>query len=167
VESREESRLKEKHTFSDFLYWTLVLAVPLVAAAVAMFRASVVWFIAYLIVGAGLITVVMRVFCSHCPHYTTGGRTLRCMFFWGVPKLFRERPGPLAWWEKALTLAAAAVLLLLPVPGLLEQPALLTLYVLSLGVFLLSVRRHECVRCSYTHCPSNRVPSEERSEVTS
>jgi hypothetical protein len=167
VEPKQNPCLKEQHTFADFLYWTLVLAVPLVTAAVAMFRASVVWFVVYLIVGAGLVVVVMRTFCSHCPHYTTGGGTLRCMFFWGVPKLFQGRPVPLTWWEKGLTLAAAGVLLLLPVPALLEQPALLAVYVLSLGVFLVSVRRYECVRCTYRACPSNRAPSGGESGFTS
>lgn len=167
MEPRQDPCLKERHTFSDFLYWTLMLAVPLVAAAVAMFRTSLVWFAAYLIVGAGLLLVIMRVFCTHCPHYTTGDKALRCMLLWGVPKVFRERPEALTWWEKALTLAAGAVLLLLPVPGLLAQPALMVIYILSLGVFLLSVRRYECVRCPYLSCPSNRVPPEEPSNVAS
>ena len=162
-----QTPLKEKHTFGDFLYWVLVLSVPLVTAAIAMFQASPAWFILYLIAAAGLGLIVMRVFCSHCPHYTTGSKTLRCMFLWRIPKLFQERPGPLKMWEKAITLAAGAVLfLLLPLPGLLERPALLTVYILSLAVFLFSVRRHECVRCTFTECPSNRVPHESRGEVS-
>ncbi len=163
METGTPSCLKEKHTFLDYLYWTLALSVPLVTAAIAMFQASVAWFIAYLVAAAAILLVIMRVFCSHCPHYTTGERTVRCMFFWGCPKVFRERPGPPTFWEKGVTLAAAVVLLLLlPAPGLLERPALLTVYILSLAVFLLSVRRQECGRCIYTECPSNRVPREER-----
>lgn len=163
MDALERPCLKEKHSFFDYTYWTLVLSVPLVTAAIAMYRASLAWFIVYLLVAAGVVLALMRVFCSHCPHYTTGSKTLRCMFFWGFPKFFRERPGELNLWEKGVAVAAAVVLLLLlPAPGLLGQPALLALYLLSLGVFLLSVRRYECGRCKYAECPLNRVPPEER-----
>lgn len=158
----ERPCLKEKHSLVDYIYWTLVLAVPLITAAMAMYRKSLIWLIVYLLVAAGIVLLVMRVFCSHCPHYITGTKTLRCMFFWGFPKVFKERPGPLKLWEKGVTVAGAVVLLLLPAPGLLAEPALLTVYILSLVVFLLSVRRYECGRCTYAECPSNRVPQEER-----
>ncbi len=165
--NRIQPPTKEKHTFLDFLYWLLVVSVPVVTAAVAMYRASVAWFVLYLLLGAGLGLVLMRVFCSHCPHYTTGSRTLQCMFFRRIPKLFQERPGPLKMWEKAVTLVVGAVLLLLlPLPGLLEQPALLAVYVLSLAVFLLTVRRYECVRCTFTECPSNRASEEPQGTVS-
>ncbi len=81
MDAPESPCLKEKHTFFDYVYRVLVLAVPLVTAAMAMYRASLAWFIVYLVVAAGLAIVVMRAFCSHCPHYTTGDKILRCMFF--------------------------------------------------------------------------------------
>lgn len=158
----ERTCLKDKHSFFDYIYWLLVLSVPVVTASIAMYRLSIFWFVGYLVVSGGLVAVFMRVFCSHCPHYDTGAKTLRCMFFWGFPKVFQARPGQLKMWEKAVTVIAAAFLfLLLPAPGLLEHPELLTVYVLSLGVLLLSVLRNECGRCTYAECMLNRVAPED------
>jgi hypothetical protein len=40
----------------------------------------------------------------------------------------------------------------------LLQPGLLVIYLLSMGVLGLTLRRYECKRCVYFQCPSNCVP---------
>ncbi|MGD8387671.1 MAG: hypothetical protein PVG49_11060 [Desulfobacteraceae bacterium] len=153
-----ENRQETKHTFSDFLYWNLTASVPFVTALVGLYRESVAWMILYLLAAIGCILLILRFFCSHCPHYTTGSKTLHCMFFWGIPKVFSENPGPPARTHKAIALAAPGILALLPVIALLQQIPLLVIYALSVGVFLLTVRRYACSRCDYTDCPVNRAP---------
>ena len=152
------NRQKTKHTFSDFLYWNLTASVPFVTALIGLYRESAAWMILYLLVAVGGVLLILRFFCSHCPHYTTGTKTLHCMFFWGIPKVFPENPNPLSRIHKTVALIVPGVLLLLPVIALLQQIPLLVIYALSAGVFLLTVRRHECVRCDYTDCPANRAP---------
>jgi hypothetical protein len=79
------------------------------------------------------------------------------MFFWGMPKFFAPRPAPLSRGDKAATLAAAAALFLFPMPWLIFQPGLLTVYLLSGAILPASLVRQECRRCIYFGCPANRV----------
>lgn len=152
-----EDTPRTQHTFSDVLYWDLTASVPFVTALIALYRESVAWMILYLLIAIGCLVLVLRFFCSHCPQYTTGSKTLRCMFFWRLPKIFPEDTGPLSLTHKVLAFAAAIVLVLFPVIALLRQIPLLVIYVLSISVFLITVRRYECVRCDYTDCPANRA----------
>ena len=152
------SCLKERHSFQDYLYWILMISVPVITACVALYRASVGLLILYVMMGIGLVLVIMRFFCSHCPHYRRDDQTLRCMFFWGVPKPFKKRDEPLSGLEKAVSLIAPAAVVLFPVPRLLEDTTLFLIYVLSLGGFLFTILRYECTRCTYKDCPANRVP---------
>ena len=102
----------------------------------------------------------MKHFCAHCPHYTRDEATVKCMFFWGMPKFFKSRPGPLSPTDKTVSLAAPAVVGLFPLPWLLAEPGLLVIYLLSLVGFAMTVRRYECVRCVYSHCPSNMADAQ-------
>ena len=89
--------LKHRHTFGDFLYWNLMLAIPLLTACVAIAAVSILWLGVYLVVGFGCILVIYRFFCSHCPHYAQGQKTVKCLFLWGIPKFFEPRQPPLDW----------------------------------------------------------------------
>lgn len=156
MEAPEQTK-EPKHRISDVLYWNLTASVPFVTALVGLYRESVAWLILYLLAAIGCVLLILRFFCSHCPYYTTGSRTLHCMFFWGIPKVFSEDPTPLRRSHKVIALAAPVILAFLPVAALLQQIPLLVIYALSLGVFLLTMRRFACVRCDYTSCPANRV----------
>ena len=158
-----EARLKTHHTFLDFLYWNLVFSVPFITACIAIARNSIVWLIAYVICFILLFAVIIRFYCTHCPHYKQGSKTLKCMFFWGIPKYFKARPGPLAILDKTVTLITAIIILSLPVYWLWLQPGLLVIYILSCGVGATTLRRYECRRCVYFECPSNCVPEDLRS----
>ena len=157
-----EGRLKTHHTFLDFLYWNLVTAVPFITACIAIAKNSIVWLIGYIIFFILLLAVIIRFYCAHCPHYRQGSKTLKCMFFWGIPKYFKARPEPLTLLDKTLTLVSATLIVSLPVYWLWLQPGLLVIYILSCGVMAATLRRYECPRCVYLKCPANCVPKDFR-----
>lgn len=159
---KHETRLKDHHQFRDFLYWNIVAAVPIVSASLAIIRNSISWFIIYLVVCIAVVLVVYKFYCSHCPHYIYGGNSTKCMFFWGVPKIFAPRPGPLSFFEKAVSMAAPCVVILFPLYWLIREPGLLVIFILSTVVLATTARRYECRRCVYFECPSNCVPEEMR-----
>lgn len=154
--------LKRRHGFSDYLYWNLLMAVPLVTAGVAVVKDSFWWLVVYGMVIAAAVALIYRYYCSHCPHYIESEGTTKCMFFWGLPKFFRPKPGPLTGLDKALTLFAALIVIVAPLNWLFAEPGLLVIYFLSWAALGASVRRHECGRCVYFDCPVNRVPDEIR-----
>lgn len=149
--------IKKDHSFSDFLYWNIFLALPLFTAILAIFKHSVLWMILYIVISALMLVTICKFFCTHCPHYDKG-KTIKCMFFWRFPRLFNYRPGPYRFRDKFMTILATIVLLGFPVYWLFLEPGLLIIYVLSLIVFFISVRRNECVRCIHRHCPVNSAP---------
>lgn len=157
--------LRERYTFFDFLFYTCLLAVPLLTAAVAVARhtlGGLLVFILLAVVAAGL---VLKFFCSRCPHYTRENKLLRCMFFWNLPKLFAPRPGKLDTRDKIVTWTTPAVLLAFPLIWLIHEPDLLAIFLLSLAGFAAAVRRHECHRCIYFACPLNKTSEEMKSET--
>lgn len=149
--------LKERYTFSDFLFYTCLLAVPLVTAVAALWRHSPGWAVGFVLLAIVVTGLLLRYFCTRCPHYTRDEPLLRCIFFWGLPKPFPPRHGALDGVDKLVTAGASALLLLFPVYWLLMEPWLLVVYLLSLAGFAAAVHRNECPRCIYTECPANRA----------
>ena len=158
--THSETPLKTRHTFLDFLYWSLMVSVPFIAACVAIVEKSRVWLIIYIIACVSLVMVIYRFYCIHCPHYHQSGKTLKCMFFWWMPKFLKAKSGPLSLLEKTVSITALLIILILPIYWLLLRPGLLVIYLLSIGVLGLTLRRYECKRCVYFQCPSNCVPDE-------
>ena len=157
-----ESRLKKRHKFLDFLYWNLVASVPLITACIAIGKNSILGLILYLTAGLLLVIVLLKFYCTHCPHYIQSAKTLKCMFFWGIPKIFMPEPGPLKALDKVVALLSMLVIILLPLYWLLLAPDLMIIYVLSVGVMGATLKRYECRRCTYFQCPSNSVPEDLR-----
>lgn len=150
--------VRDHYTFSDWLYYTAAGLVPLIIGVVAIYPQSAFGLVVYgLVVVAGL-AAVLYFFCTHCPHYRKPGRFLKCIFFWGLPKFFAPRTTPLTRPEKLAVGVAMGVVLFFPLTWLAEEPGLLLVYLLSLAVFLATVRRHECRRCTFSDCPANAVP---------
>jgi hypothetical protein len=161
------SPLKERYAFTDFLYWTAFLSLPVLTALIGILRISLWWTLGVAAVGAVGAAVIYRFYCTSCPHYKAGRRSVRCIFYWGMPKFFHARPGPLSANDKAIAFGTAAFLAALPLAWLFTSPGLLVLYLLSLTLFAVSVRRFECHRCIYFDCPSNTVPEEVRNRLES
>ena len=158
-------QLKTRHSFGDYIYWTLFFAIHFIAGLAAISRHSIPWLIFYVVVGIATVFAILKFYCSHCPHYMKSEKSLKCMFSWGIPKIFEARPGPLSPPEKAVSIISAIIWLLFPVYWLVLEPSLLIIYVLSLLVFVLTVKKTECTRCVYFHCPVNCVPEDVRRQV--
>ena len=156
--NNDSHRLKTRHTLLDFLYWNLVLAVPFITACVAIARQSVIWLIVYIICCILLAVVILRFYCTHCPHYLRDTSKLTCMFYWGIPKYFKAKPEPLSILDKIVATLAIILIILLPVYWLQLQYGLLAIYILSWGVVITTLKRYECHRCIYFNCPSNCAP---------
>ncbi len=156
------SELRQSYGFVDYLYYTATGLVPLLTGAVAIYPRSKLGLVLYGVVVLAGVAAILYFFCAHCAHYRKPDRTLRCIFFWGMPKFIAPRPGPLSWLEKLATGGAALVILIFPFAWLAEDPGLLLIYLLSLAVFLATVRRCECHRCIFFACPANAVPPEAR-----
>jgi hypothetical protein len=156
IQSKEQ--LNTRYRFTDYLFYTALLFVPVFTALVAIWRFSAAWALVYGILAIAVVILVLKFFCTRCPHYTRDEKLLRCIFFWGLPKMFSRRPGKLDRRDLAVTIAAPAVLVLFSLVFLLNEPGLLTIYLVSIAVFAAAVRRYECPRCIYTECPSNKAP---------
>ena len=150
-----EIPLKKRHKFSDYIYWNLVLLVPIITACMAIFKVSIVLLGCYIALLVFIMMIIYRFFCSHCPHYIHSDKVVRCMFFWGVTKYFKERPGPLNLLEKGISIVAPLFLIFFPIYWMWSYPDLLVIYLLSFSVFGMTIRRYECVRCIYSDCPAN------------
>lgn len=147
---------KTHYTFGDYLYWSLLLAVPFLSALMSAWKTSVALAAGYLAVLAAMAVVLVRFFCIRCPHYGTGKNgTTRCIFQWGIPALFERREGPYTKWELIASAAAGAVIVLLPLTWLRSHLPLMAVYVLSVGVVAATLRRFECTRCVHGNCPSH------------
>ena len=153
-----QHELKTQYRFSDFLFYVCLLAVPIFTAILAIFRHSVGWTIAFLILAVGMIALILKFYCTRCPHYTREGQSLKCIFFWGRPKFFAKKPGALNFVDKTIALGAPTILLIFPLYWLLLAPGLLIIYILSLAGFAAAVYRNECNHCIYFECPMNKVP---------
>ena len=153
-----ETPLKTRHTFFDFLYWIMVVSVPFIAACIAIVEKSIAWLIIYIIVCISLVMVIYRFYCIHCPHYHQSDKTLKCMFFWWMPKFFKAKSNPLSLLEKTVSITALLIIIVLPIYWLLLRPGLLVIYLLSIGILGITLRRYECKRCVYSQCPANCVP---------
>ncbi|MGB5985635.1 MAG: hypothetical protein WBG37_10050 [Desulfobacterales bacterium] len=154
----EECRLKAEYSFKDWIYWNLMLALPLMVALIGIGKQTIGGLIFYLILVLLGLGLFLRFFCPHCPHYTRKQSSFSCLFFWKVPKLFADRQGPLDLKEKVLVILAAALILVVPLFWLIETPSLLVIYLLALAVFVSTHLRNECSRCLFVDCPMNRVP---------
>ena len=152
-----EGQVKKRHRFQDFLYWNLVVAVLVITAIIAIGEMSIAGLVVFLLLLCLMVGLIYRFFCTHCPHYIQSKKGTRCMFFWGMPKFFNERPGPLNTIEKLISFAALFIVIAFPFPWLLNNFGLLLIYFTALSVAGLTMWRYECVRCAFTDCSANRV----------
>ena len=159
------NELKERYNFFDFLFYICLLAVPLLTAAVGIARNTLGGLLVYILLVVVGVILVLKFFCSRCPHYAREDKLLRCIFFWDLPKFFAARPGELDTRDRIVTWAAPAVLLAFPLIWLIHEPDLLAIFLLSLAGFAAAVRRHECHRCIYFACPINKAPEEMKGEA--
>ncbi|MHC4957699.1 MAG: hypothetical protein ACYTGN_04930 [Planctomycetota bacterium] len=157
--------LNTEPTLGRFVYYKALTAIPLFAALVALFRhaGSLAWPLAY--VGLCLLhaVVMLRFKCTHCAYYRLGGALHHCFIWWGMPKIFKVRPGPEKPGVGVYAPIGMLVLTFFPVYWLAAEWELLVLYLLSIGVLLTTIGQNECPRCLNFDCPHNQVPEDVRS----
>ena len=121
--------------------------------------------------------VETRLLCTHCPFYTEDSKTLHCYALHGSPKIWRYRPGPMNWAEKAMLTVYFGFLLLFPVAaqawgiwfiaaslanfGLFALLGMIGITLATLMTemqFIYVLSENYCSRCVNFSCPGNRVP---------
>jgi hypothetical protein len=153
-----EHPLKTRHRLHDCVYWYLLLAIPFIAACMAISESSTVWMIVYILFSVFVLgIVVFKFFCTHCPHYLQSEKTVNCMFIRWVPKYFQPKPGPYSFLEQTIVAVGLLVWVAFPVYWLYFHHGLLAIYVVSLVVLVATMKRYECGRCIHFHCPANSV----------
>jgi hypothetical protein len=163
--SQSEHRLKKNYSFKDFLFYISLTAVPVLTAWLAVARHSMEWAVFYILFAICMFALVLKFYCTRCPHYTRSGNHLKCLFVWGLPKLFAPRAGKPTKFDMAVAFGAFGAVIVFPIYWLLKEPGMLIVYGLSLGGVIAAVRRSECERCIYFECPANKVPGAVRQEM--
>ncbi len=153
-----------RHEISRYVYYKLLALIPVSAALIAISRYSDTIYWPFVYIGLCLLHagIMFTIKCPHCPYYKADGKIHRCFMIWGIPKIYRARPGP----EKRVVAIYAPigmlVLTLSPVYWLRFQWELLFLYLLSIVVILTSIGLNECPRCLNFQCGHNKVPEQVR-----
>ena len=149
----------------DLAMFLAIVFPSFIIGGVGVYRLSI-WFLVpwviFILSYFGLIEI--RVMCSHCPHYAEPGNSLKCWANYGSPKLWRYRPGPMSWIEKAIFLAGLMLIFGYPLILFLmgAKWLLVALYGLAvLGAYFL-MRKRMCSQCMNFACPLNLVDEGER-----
>ncbi len=109
--------------------------------------------------------IEIRVMCSHCPHYAEPEtRTLKCWANYGAPKIWKYRPGPMSFIEKAIFFGGLFLIFFYPFPFIILQSKwiLTIIYAVLLVTDTILLRNLLCTRCMNFACPLNRVDKETR-----
>lgn len=157
-----------KHGHGRFIFYKLMTAIPVFAAALAIIRYanSWLWLVAYAAVCLTHATVIYLSKCPHCHYYRTGdSKVHRCFFIWGTPKLRKPNSGPAPKFLGIYTPIAIIVLIGFPIFWLRFRWELLVVYMLSIVTLLYSILLQECARCPSFECPNNSVPEEWREKT--
>lgn len=151
-------QLKEKHNISDYFYWNLFGLIPLLSACFAIVQYSSKWVFIYIIVFVcHFLILEYRFLCTHCTHYCNDSPTTNCMFLWGIPKFFKKRPRPLNKFDMVMLIIGFSITIFFPLYWLLKSWQLCIVYFLSWIALVMTMKRYECTRCTYFHCPLNNV----------
>jgi len=147
--------MKTSHEFSDFIYWAMFFLIPGILAGYTLFKASPRLLMIYLGVAAlCFVLLYYRFFCTKCPHYHNSEGGCKCMFIWGLPKVFKPSNEPYRPYELLLAIGGILIIVAFPVYWLLAYPILLVVYLLAFVVFGLTMLRYECPHCIHSNCPS-------------
>ena len=159
---RQLLRMFERKPLLMFAFGFLVILIPVVwgLLAAGLWVFLIVW-----IVYAIFFLQIWenRILCSHCPHYGSEGRTLRCHANYGLYKLWKYNPAPMSRSEKAQMVIGVAIMIGFPFPLLFFSQQWLFLIFASFGAIVLGAILFGwlCIQCVNFSCPFNRVPKKE------
>lgn len=154
-------------TFKKLIsYWLFVLP-ALLTGAIALLRNSHNLFICWaLLTGLFFLLFGIRVLCTHCPHYNRSSRIMKCWANYGLPKLWRYRPEPINKAEKTILISGFFLVFGYPAIFILlfENPGILILYLFTVAMFFILMRKFNCSRCINFSCPFNGVKESVKEE---
>ena len=152
-------------TLRDLIHFLLIVLPSFLLGGAGIFYVGGWWLIPWLIMIIGYFGFVeIRVMCSHCPHYAEEGSSLKCWANFGSPKIWRYRPGPMTFWEKAVFIIGFVLVWGYPLFFLIFgfQLFLLIVYLLSVAGFFMTLKTFLCSQCMNFACPLNSVDFEIR-----
>ncbi|MDO9565674.1 MAG: hypothetical protein Q7J15_02910 [Candidatus Desulfaltia sp.] len=154
--------LKSKQHFGDCVYWAMMALIPFIIACVSVAKSSFLLLGVYLVAFVTLQILIFRFLCTHCPHYCEDSKRLPCLSLWNFKKIFKPRPGPWSLTDKMMLLVLMSIICAFPIYWIFQDKLLLIIYILSVINFVVTLKKYECSRCIYFHCPNNSVPEENR-----
>ncbi len=152
-------------TFKDLIFFYLISFPAFLLGGAGIYHMSGWWLIPWLIIIIGFFGFVeIRVLCSHCPHYAEEGNYLKCWANYGSPKLWKYRPGPMHYGEKAVLITGFALIWGYPLLFLItgSQLFLLIVYLMTVAGFFMILKTSLCSQCMNFACPLNGVEKEVR-----
>jgi len=161
------SRITCHFNIGQLLRFYLIILPSLITGAIGVHNYSINCFISWVfITGLFFLLLGIRVLCTHCPHYNEPSSILRCWVNYGVPKLWRYRPGPMTIYEKAILISGFGVIWGYPVIfiSLTGKWILLSVYILSVVIFFVLLNLFQCRKCINYSCPLNRVNTKVKEE---
>jgi hypothetical protein len=110
--------------------------------------------------------IEIRVMCSHCPHYSEAGGSLKCWANYDSPKLWTYRPGPMTRAENIVFFAGLTAIFGYPLIWLVAGQSwfLLMLFALTTVDGFLTMQRCMCTQCMNFACPLNQVEQAPRDQ---
>ncbi len=154
-------------TPKDLIHFYLIVLPSFLLGGAGIFNISGWWLIPWLVIIVGYFNFVeIRVMCSHCPHYAEEGSSLKCWANYGSPKIWKYRPGPMTFWEKAVFLVGFGFVWGYPLLFLISgfQLFLLVVYLVSVTGFFMTLKTFLCSQCMNFACPLNSVKLEVRKD---
>ena len=156
--------LKTEHRITDFLWSMLLGVLPVVVACFAIANSPLLWMLGYLVVMLLLGVAEVGCLCRHCPYYRQQpGITVHCRFMWGPTKWFKPKPGALSSLDKAILYSFFVLAFSFPLYWLIQQPALLVIYLWAIGIMVWTLGRYECTQCIHFGCPFNAAAKADQS----
>jgi hypothetical protein len=143
-----------RHEFSRYVCYKLLTLIPVSTALIAISRYSdtIYWLFVYIGLCLAHAGTMFSIKCPHCPYYKADGKLLRCIMFWGIPKIYKASPVPESRVVGYYGPIGILFLTFFPIYWLLFQWELLLLYVLSIVVLVTSISLIECSRCLNSRC---------------
>ncbi len=156
-----EDKLHCHFTLKDLTHFLLIVLPSFLLGGAGVYHFSG-WMLSlwiFMVIGYfGFIEI--RVMCSHCPHYAEPGKSLKCWANYGSLKLWKYRPGPMSPVEKGVFLGGFIIVWGYPLLFLVlgYQWFLLSVYVISVAGFFMTLKTFLCSQCINFACPLNKVP---------
>jgi len=142
-----------------FRFYAMVLPSFILAAAGLLQSSQFAQLIWVAILVLFFIFVEIRVLCSHCPHYAEASPMLLCWANYGIPKLWKYRPGLMSLIEKIIFFTGLISVWGFPflIMALEKLWLLLFFYSLATAMFFILLGIIQCRHCIHLACPLNQV----------